>query len=102
MSKSQIKEIEADDIQKRAERDRLVFLEDVKDVIQTPHGKRVIWAWLDRLGYFGPIWRRGADIHMTSARHDAAREIFIDCTDASPEQAFALFVEGMVRGDRGE
>jgi hypothetical protein len=84
---------EHDETVRRRDVERELYLQDLRDLLAlgSGAGRRVVKAWLGRLGLFGLVWRRGVDIQNTSSRHDAALEIYRDLCLADRAAAGELF-----------
>jgi hypothetical protein len=66
-------------------------LEDLRGVLSTPGGRRVVHALISTLqNHGGPIWRQGAEVHCTTALHDTGTNLERQCREAAPELFRAL------------
>lgn len=94
----------SDEEMDRGERAKLAldqYKEDIRRLMQMVEFKRVINHWLRRMGLFSAIWRKGADVHNSSSRHDAALEIYRDLVNSDESGAEALYEYGVRTEERG-
>lgn len=69
---------------------RALYLSDVRDVLATPQGRRVLLSILTDLGLCTTILQQSAKIYAAAALHDAATLIMSDIAAADPEHFNAL------------
>jgi hypothetical protein len=88
------------DEEKLRKAEAALFLKDLRTVIRTPEGVRVIRAVLDRLGMFDPAFTGNSKTFYNLGRREAAQEIFADVALADPRGAQQILLEGYRRAAR--
>jgi hypothetical protein len=59
-------------------------LDDLRAVITTPEGRRVMWRLLSRCGTFASIWEPSAKIHYNSGQQDVGHYLMAEIVEAEP------------------
>ena len=77
-----------------------LYREDMRKVLSTIEGKRVILRILQKLKLFEPVYKKSADIYADAALSDAARAILADVAWADLAAFQAINLEGVVRWAR--
>lgn len=72
-------------------------LNDMRSILNTPEGRRVLWRFLERLGVFKSNWRPSAEIHYLSGQQDAGRMIMAEIVAADENQLFKMMTENKER-----
>lgn len=70
-------------------------LDDIREAVKTPKGRRLYWSHLEVTGYFALSFVAGAP--DVTAKHEGMREsgmaIFKDLMEAAPEAFFQMYRE---------
>jgi hypothetical protein len=64
-------------------------LADMRAVLATPEGRRVLWRQLSQCGLFESITVQSSEIYVRSGRRDAGLALIAEITQADP-QAYLL------------
>jgi hypothetical protein len=59
--------------------------EDMKKLLQTDFGRRVMWKYLEICGVFRSSWHASALIHFNEGKRDVGLHMIADITDADPD-----------------
>jgi hypothetical protein len=76
-SEKQVKKAEKVEVSKRDQQ-----LNDLRSVLNTPSGRRVIWRFLEKCRVFNTIWEASAKIHYNSGQQDIGHYIMSEIVDA--------------------
>lgn len=60
-------------------------LADMRAVLSTPEGRRVLWRQLSQCGLFESITVQSSEIYVRSGRRDAGLALIAEITTADPE-----------------
>lgn len=58
-------------------------VDDIKNIMNTEHGRRFIWRLLTHCGVFRSIWSNSAAIHYNSGMQDVGHFIQAEVIDAA-------------------
>lgn len=72
----------------------LAYMEDLRKVLNTPEGIRVIRVWLDTANAFGVIFQTNANIYRAAALHDYSQDRLGEIMAADPRQGLKVLLEG--------
>jgi len=75
---------------KKEKRGREHELEDIKQVLNTPSGRRFVWRILNHCKTFESIWHSSALIHHNSGMQDVGHFILSEISESSEELLFEL------------
>lgn len=70
---------------------------DMRSILKTNEGRRVVWHLLEHCNVFGSIWRPSAEIHYLSGVQDVGHKILSMVNDADPEALIKMMIEN--KGD---
>ncbi len=73
-------------------------INDIRQLLQSPHGRRFIWRLLDHCSVFRSIWHPSAQIHCNAGRQDVGHFIMAEVTAAN-EDAFLQMMKEAKQGD---
>src|SRR3990167_60975 len=60
-------------------------LEDLRAVLATPHGRRLLWRLLSHCGAFESVWHPSALIHYNAGKQDVGHFLIGEITEAQPQ-----------------
>lgn len=69
----------------KEKRHREIELKELKDVLTTLPGRKLIWRYLGVTGVFKSSWHPSALIHFNEGKRDVGLQMLSDVTDAGPE-----------------
>lgn len=72
-------------------------LNDLRRVLETPEGRRVLWRFMSKCNVFGSVWEPSARIHYNSGRQDFGHFVMAEIVDASEEYLFLMMKENKER-----
>ena len=79
---------------KREERNiRDVELDDIKEVLRTPQGRRFMWRVMAKCKTFESIWESSAKIHYNSGQQDLGHFIMSEIIQADEDLLFTMMKE---------
>lgn len=79
---------------KREENHRVTEeLEDLRQVLETGYGRRVLWGLLEWCGVFESSWAPSAAIHYNEGRRAVGLKIMADITQADSEALLDMMRE---------
>lgn len=78
-----------------AEARNLAYMEDLRHVLNTPQGIRVLRTWLDTANGFGVIFQTNANIYRSAALHDYAQDRLGEIMAADPKRGLKVLLEGV-------
>jgi hypothetical protein len=73
--------------QRQENLDRIQYLADIRAVLQTPSGRRMLWQVLVNCRVFASVWDPSARIHFNEGRRNVGLELMGDLA-AADEDAF--------------
>lgn len=79
--------------------DRDVELEDIKELMRLPAGRRFVWRVLERCNTFGSIWHASAAIHYNSGQQDIGHFIMSEIAEAGEDLLFKMMAENYNKGE---
>ena len=82
----------------KEDRKRFEELRDLRAVLETEEGRRVLWRFLEECKVFGSVWHPSAQIHYNAGRQDFGHYIMSEIVDAGEEYLFTLMKENK-KGD---
>lgn len=85
---SQVKEA-----QNKQERERKLELDDLRSVLSTKQGRRLLWRLMAECRVYGSIWDNSARIHYNAGRQDVGHFILAEITEASEDLYFEMLKE---------
>lgn len=91
---SQIINDEAGKLDADEEARNLAYMEDLREVLNTPAGVRVLRIWLDMAVAFGTVFQTNANIYRAAALHDYAQDRLGEIMAANPRQGLKVLLEG--------
>lgn len=65
-------------------------LNDLRLVLATPAGKRLMWRILAECKTFGSVWHSSAMIHYNSGKQDVGHWLMAEIGSADPDQLYGL------------
>ena len=68
-------------------------LKDLKEVLETPSGRRVMWRVLEKCKVFETIWEASAKIHYNSGQQDVGHFIMAEIVDADERYLLEMMKE---------
>lgn len=68
-------------------------LDDIRFILSTKNGRRVLWRLLTHCNVFGSVWHPSALIHHNSGRQDVGHFIMAEITEASPDAFLTMMKE---------
>ena len=72
---------------------RLLELSDLREVMKTAEGRRVLWRFLEKANPFQPIWEASARIHYNSGQQEFGQFIMSEMEQANMELFFLAWRE---------
>jgi hypothetical protein len=91
---TQVKEAEKKD---KLERD--LQIDDMKFILSTPQGRRLVWRYLEFCGIFRSIWHPSAEIHFNEGMRNVGLRLITDIEEANPD-ALVLMMKEAKEGDQ--
>lgn len=73
-------------------------LNDVRVVLNTPHGRRLLWRIMEKCKTFGSVWEPSAKIHYNAGQQDLGHFLLSEVTEADEELLFQMMKENK-KGD---
>ena len=78
----------------RKERDeRAEQIADLKSVLRTAQGRRVMWRILTECKTFNSIWEQSAKIHYNAGRQDLGHWLMAEIVDTDENRLFEMMKE---------
>jgi hypothetical protein len=68
-------------------------LNDMRAVLNTPQGRRVMWRLLEHTQVFASIWHQSALIHKNAGRQDVGHFVMAEIEAANQESLFTMMKE---------
>lgn len=78
---------------KKANRERKQEIEDLRTVLSTQQGRRLLWRILGYCKVFESIWSPSAQIHHSAGRQDVGHFIMAEIAHANEEALFTMMRE---------
>lgn len=66
---------------------------DLKIVLETPHGRRVMWRLMEYCKVFNTVWEPSAKIHYNSGQQDVGHFIMSEIIRADEKYLFEMMKE---------
>ena len=77
---------------------RKMELEDVRDILETPAGRRTFWRYLTECRVFGSVFNNsGSMTYFNEGRRDVGLKIMADITEANDEAYLLMMREAKDR-----
>lgn len=73
-------------------------LNDIRTVLSTVSGRRLLWRMMEHTKTFGSIWEPSAKIHYNSGKQDVGHFIMAEIMEADPN----LFMKMMKEKQKGD
>lgn len=70
---------------------------DLRAVLATAEGRRVLWRLLEHCGVFESIWHPSAEIHYRAGRQDVGHWLMAEISEADDEALMRMFQEARAR-----
>jgi hypothetical protein len=67
---------------KRVENERLQELNDIRTVLSTASGRRLLWRFMERCKTFSTVWEPSAKIHYNAGQQDVGHFIMAEIMEA--------------------
>lgn len=84
-------ELRSDELRKqRAREDELA---DVRAVLATPQGRRMVWRLITHCRVFQSIWRPSAEIHYLEGARNVGLYVLGEITEAQPDALLQMMQE---------
>lgn len=80
------------DAQARATERRRLELADMKQLLGTPHGRRIAWRWLDKAGVYRTSFTGNSSTFFNEGQRNMGLLLLADIHEACPEQ-YAVMLE---------
>lgn len=93
-SKKQVK-----DADRKEKRHRDDELNDLREVLSSGPGRRVLWRILSECSTFGSIWHPSAAIHYNSGKQDLGHWLMGEVSEANAESLFLMMKENYKQGE---
>ncbi len=77
-------------------------LADLRAILSTGPGQRVIWRFLEQAGVFNSIWTASAQIHYNAGKQDFGHFILAEIIEADESALFRMMSEGMKKKSQEE
>ena len=87
-------------VAKAAEKEKIgrdLELDDLRKILATEPGRRLLWRFLEKAGVYQSIWRQSAEIHYLSGKHDFGLFILSEIVEADEEKYFMMMRESQAR-----
>jgi hypothetical protein len=72
-------------------------LNDLRRVLETTEGRRVIWRILEKCGVYRSVWHPSAQIHFNCGQQDLGHWVQAEITNADQEYLFLMMKENKER-----
>ena len=66
---------------------------DLKHVLESPHGRRVMWRLMEHCKVFNTVWEPSAKIHYNSGQQDVGHFIMTEIVRADEKYLFEMMKE---------
>lgn len=76
-------------------------LNDLKEVLESPAARRLLWRVLGRCGQFRSIWEASARIHYNAGMQDLGHWLAAEIEEANQEAMFTMMREAQ-QSKKGE
>ena len=74
-------------------------LEDLRTVLRTVEGRKVLWRVLSKCKTFNSVWHPSAAIHYNSGQQDIGHWLMSEIVDAGQDQLFKMMQENYEKGE---
>jgi len=78
---------------RRANEERRKELNDIKTVVSSVSGRRLLWRVMEKCNTFSSIWEPSAKIHYNSGQQDIGHFILAEITNADENLLFKMMKE---------
>ena len=68
-------------------------LNDLKFVLETPQGRRVMWGLLEHCKTFNSVWESSAKIHYNSGQQDIGHYLMAEIVEADEKYLYQMMKE---------
>ena len=68
-------------------------LNDLRTVLSTPHGRRLVWRLLEKCRVFETIWESSAKIHYNSGQQDIGHFLMAEVVHADDQSLLEMMKE---------
>lgn len=79
--------------EKKEESIREKELNDLRQVLDTPQGRRVVWRFLEKCRVFNSIWEASAKIHFNAGQQDIGHFIMGEIVEADEKFLLEMMKE---------
>ena len=83
--------------QKKPSLERLNELKDLKDVLDMPAGRRLLWRFMAHAKVFESIWSPSAAIHYQSGQQDFGHFILTEILEADGKSYLKMIEESQIK-----
>ena len=84
-------------LERRQKRDRDRELSDLRHVLSTDQGRRVLWRLLEHCSVFRTIWDPSSRIHHNAGRQDVGHFVMAELEEADEEAIYRMMREAKLR-----
>lgn len=105
MSKNAANKSKLAEERKRDKQERDEHLEDMKTLMKTPVGRRILHKFLKECRTFQSVWQPSAAIHRDAGKQELGHKILTDMVEADRKLAAAMVAEAYeieLEGDNNE
>ena len=81
----------------KSERDRELL--DIKNVLETESGRRLLWRMLARCKTFGTVWSGSALIHYNAGQQDIGHWLLSEMNQSDPDSFLLMMKENYKQGE---
>jgi hypothetical protein len=81
------------------QRDKLIRdreLDDLRAVLDLPHGRRLLWRLMGEAGLFSTVWDPSSKIHYKAGQQDFGRYILLEVVAARPDAYPQMISESQI------
>lgn len=89
-------------VKKASERENKILnneSNDLRSILSTLEGRRVLWRILSECKTFGTIWHPSAAIHYNSGKQDLGHWLMGEITEAGEDYLFNMMKENYKKGE---
>jgi hypothetical protein len=79
--------------ERRVENERQQELQDIRTVLSSVSGRRLLWRIMEKCKTFSSVWEPSAKIHYNAGQQDLGHFIMTEIVDANPDLLFKMMRE---------
>jgi hypothetical protein len=83
------------ELQEKRKRKREQELEDLKKVLKTPEGERVLWRIIKKTKFLDSSWTGNSTTFFNEGMREVGRILLAEITEAAPDQLGKFFEQAL-------